>query len=192
MTVCVCACACLSHAHVYHYLVSGLCPSSSFSKNNAKWMCCWGGLADLRSHGAVVGAYLLTLPSNDRSRSVSKAAQWVQQWLDCLIAAVSMPWSTLGSPQHDLAALCPFQKHLVCRQNIQSITNPEHLKCIEKHLLLCAQCFPSDQLDSSTWCQQPASSLAAVRTKCVCLYVLKFVVIASKFDICLTMHHWSK
>jgi len=73
------------------------------------------GRTDLRSHRGVVGAYLLTLPSNDRSRSVSKAARWVRQWLDCLLVAVNMPWSMPGSPQHDLAALCPFQKHLFCR-----------------------------------------------------------------------------
>ena len=39
----------------------------------------WGGLTDWRSHRGIVGACLLTLPSNDRSRSVSKAARWVQQ-----------------------------------------------------------------------------------------------------------------
>lgn len=130
-------CVCV-HAHVYvllihtraqHYLVCGLCPSFSFFRNNTKWMhCCyhvksWMGRSYwVEVRRDVVGACLLTLPSNDKSRSVSKAAQWVQQWLDCLLAAVSMPWSMLGSPQHDLATLYPFQKHLVCRQNIHSIT----------------------------------------------------------------------
>lgn len=87
----------------------------------AMWKAGWGGLTDL-SHRGVVGARLITLPSNDRSSSVSKAARWVRQWLDCLLVALSMPWSMLGSPQNDMAALCPFQKHFVCMQNIHSIT----------------------------------------------------------------------
>jgi hypothetical protein len=47
--------------------------------------------------------------------------------------------------------------------------------------VVCVQCFPSDQLDSSTWCQQLASSSVGVRTECVCLHVLTFVITASKF-----------
>ena len=126
--MCVCVCFWVMHMHNITWFL-GCAPRSLFPKiiqNGpvavAMWKVGWGGLTDLRSDRGIVGARLLTLPSNDRRRSVSKAAQWIQQWLDCLLAAVSMPWSMLGSPQRDLAALCPFQKHLVCRQNIHSIT----------------------------------------------------------------------
>jgi hypothetical protein len=171
------------------------------------WKAGWGGLTDVRFHRGVVVECLLTLPSNDRSRWVSKAAWWVEassnvmahvqepdfifQWnrrvrlnrqghqFSWLLAAklctsaviildtpcsevvwrvlathsirqfplhfssrvslcaitfqlesTAVTWlpascsqhalvnAMLGSPQPDLAALCPFQRNLFCRQNI--------------------------------------------------------------------------